>query len=299
MEVACGQCLGCRLDRARMWAARICHEASLYEHTGGNIFLTLTYRDRNECTSRQLAAGQFVPDNWSLNKSHFQKFMKRLRKRFAGQKIRYFMCGEYGSVCRHSVNLETSPHLECPRGRPHYHAIIFNFTPPDLARITPDPDCDYYASDLVESIWGYGHILIGQVNHHTAAYVARYNLKKITGHDAEKEYLAITDDGEEIHLQPEYNAMSRRPGIAHDWYQQFKGDMFPADETPIVGAGVFHGVPRYYEEKFKEEDPLTVEEMKEVRQAFRDAHAADYTPQRLKDKYKVAKARLELRESKL
>ena len=40
MEVACGQCLGCRLDRSRMWAIRIVHEASLHDD---NCFLTLTY----------------------------------------------------------------------------------------------------------------------------------------------------------------------------------------------------------------------------------------------------------------
>ena len=45
MEVACGQCLGCRLDRSRMWAMRIAHEASLHELDGGNCFITLTYDD--------------------------------------------------------------------------------------------------------------------------------------------------------------------------------------------------------------------------------------------------------------
>ena len=39
MEVACGQCLGCRLDHSRMWAIRIVHEAMLYDE---NSFITLT-----------------------------------------------------------------------------------------------------------------------------------------------------------------------------------------------------------------------------------------------------------------
>ena len=51
MEVACGQCLGCRLDRSRMWAMRIVHESSLYDD---NCFITLTYRDRKECSVSQL-----------------------------------------------------------------------------------------------------------------------------------------------------------------------------------------------------------------------------------------------------
>lgn len=38
--LACGQCIGCRLERARQWAVRIMHEASLYNV---NSFVTLTY----------------------------------------------------------------------------------------------------------------------------------------------------------------------------------------------------------------------------------------------------------------
>ena len=82
MEVACGQCLGCRLDRSRMWAMRIVHESSLYEYSGGNCFVTLTYRDRSECSDSQLADGFFIPSDWSLHRKHFVDFMKRLRKAF-------------------------------------------------------------------------------------------------------------------------------------------------------------------------------------------------------------------------
>jgi len=53
MEVACGQCLGCRVDRSRMWATRIVHESSLHEYTGGNCFVTLTYRDEIVCDEEQ------------------------------------------------------------------------------------------------------------------------------------------------------------------------------------------------------------------------------------------------------
>ena len=60
MEVACGQCLGCRLDRSRMWAMRIVHESSLHESTGGNSFITLTYRDKLKCDKKQLAAGYHI-----------------------------------------------------------------------------------------------------------------------------------------------------------------------------------------------------------------------------------------------
>ena len=111
MEVGCGQCLGCRLDRSRMWAMRIVHESTLHELDGGNCFVTLTYRDRLECSQEQLEKGYHVPDDWSLHKEHFQKFMKRLRKAFHPQKIRFFHCGEYGNICKHGISLEL---VDCP-----------------------------------------------------------------------------------------------------------------------------------------------------------------------------------------
>ena len=99
LQLPCGQCVGCRLERSRQWVVRCIHEASLYEN---NCFLTLTYSD--DC----------LPNGNDLIYRHFQLFMKRLRKRF-GSNIRFYMCGEYGDLF----------------GRPHYHACLFNFDAPD------------------------------------------------------------------------------------------------------------------------------------------------------------------------
>ena len=98
-QVPCGRCIGCRLERSRQWAMRCVHEASLYKN---NCFITLTFND------------YYLPKDGSLHVEHFQKFMKRLRKRF-GSGVRYFQCGEYGELLR----------------RPHYHACLFNFDFPD------------------------------------------------------------------------------------------------------------------------------------------------------------------------
>ena len=80
VTVPCGQCIGCRLERSRQWAIRCTHEASLWEK---NCFITLTYNDEN------------LPKDGSLDVTHFQKFMKRLRKKH-GAGIRFYHCGEYG-----------------------------------------------------------------------------------------------------------------------------------------------------------------------------------------------------------
>ena len=90
MTVPCGKCIGCKLDKARSWAIRCVHEASLYED---NAFITLTYDDSH------------LPPTGSLVKADFQNFMKRLRFHFGGNNIRFYQCGEYGDK-----NLRTAAH---------------------------------------------------------------------------------------------------------------------------------------------------------------------------------------------
>lgn len=65
LELPCGQCMGCKLERSRQWAMRCVHEASQHRD---NCFITLTYDAKN------------LPPDGSLIKSDYQKFMKRLRK---------------------------------------------------------------------------------------------------------------------------------------------------------------------------------------------------------------------------
>ena len=67
----------------------------------------------------------------------------------------------------------------------------------------------------------------------------------------------------------------------------------------MPGYGVIKGMPRYYDELFKIEEPLKMEEIKKVREEFYEAHKEDYTPQRLMDKYIVRKAKLDLRSGVL
>ena len=94
LSLPCGQCVGCRLERSRQWAVRCMHEAQM--HTS-NCFITLTY------------APEHCPKDMSLHYEDFQLFMKRLRKRYTGKTIRFYMAGEYGESF----------------DRPHFHACIF------------------------------------------------------------------------------------------------------------------------------------------------------------------------------
>ena len=304
MEVACGQCLGCRLDYSRMWAMRIVHESTLWEYTGGNSFITLTYRDRYACSIAQLEQGLHVPDDWSLYKSHFQKFMKRLRNYFPDQEIRYFAAGEYGRKCKHGINLEDikCPYL-CNTGRPHFHACLFNCSFPDLTPYQTDGGKTNFTSPMLEKIWGYGFVDVGELNFGSASYTTKYILKKMKIANHPDYYLQTGDYGEAIWLEPEFVLMSRgnasskgqRCGIGAGWYEKFKDDVFPTDEVPVMEQGVMNGVPRYYYDILRDEDPELFEEIRAKRQKYMKENAQEFTYDRLMAKHICKKARLDLK----
>lgn len=251
----CGQCIACRLARSREWAIRCVHEASLYDD---NCFITLTYNDEN------------LPDDLSLRKSDFQKFIKRLRKRFPRSKdnnIRYFHCGEYGEKL----------------SRPHYHACLFNFDFIDKTVWKVENGFRLYTSETLQQLWPYGYSVIGDVTFESAAYVARYILKKVTGDAAPGHY------GDR---QPEYTTMSRRPGIGAKWYEQFKDDLFPHDKVVINGSLVT--VPKFYYQLLALDEPKLNFLLKATRKKLSERNADDNTLKRLMVKEKCLEARLSL-----
>lgn len=261
MTVACGQCVGCRLERSRQWAIRCVHEASLYQD---NCFITLTYDDKN------------LPDDRSLNVEHFQKFMKRLRKKY-GEQIRFYHCGEYGEKL----------------GRPHYHACIFNFNFPDLQLWREFNGQKIYRSPSLEKLWPFGFSTVGTVTFESAAYVARYVMKKQVGKNAKNYYERYDpNSGEVFTLKPEYNTMSRRPGIGKKWYDKFKSDVFPLDEIILKGKKM--RPPRYYDKLYELDsvDDFNKIKLKRIKKAKK--HLTNNTPERNMVKERIAIARLEL-----
>lgn len=214
IDLPCGRCIGCRLERSRQWAVRMTHEASLHEN---NCFITLTY------------SPEYLPENGTLVLEDFQKFMKRLRFEFSGQNIRFFHCGEYGSK----------------NGRPHYHACMFNFDFADKypwRRAQGGEQC--YRSPTLEKLWPYGQSEIGSLTFESAAYVARYITKKITGENADDHYQG---------KKPEYTTMSRRPGIGSGWYDMYSSDLYPSDQCVVRGK--VSKPPKYYDRRYELDSP--------------------------------------------
>ncbi len=247
----------------------------MHSHTNGNSFITLTY-DQDH-----------LPKNGSLQKKHFQDFIKRLRKK-TDQKIKYYHAGEYSPTCRHGFDLEAQKCPLCNLGRPHYHACLFNRSFNDLDAYSQNFGITRYTSPELTELWTQGFVDVGKLEYQSAAYVARYIMKKITGDLAEHHYENISDDGIIQKLEPEYSTMSN--GIGRDWYEEFKGDCYPSDEIPIPGTGVIKKAPRYYDKILEQENPELHEEVKANREKYRLTNQQEYTSERLMDKYKVKKA---------
>lgn len=223
LSIPCGQCIYCRLEHSRQYAVRCTHEASLYSN---NCFLTLTY------------SPQFLPVNSSLDYDAPVLFMKRLRKQF-GEKIRSFGCAEYGEKL----------------SRPHYHLCIFNFDFPDKKLWAKNNENNLYTSEKLQALWPYGHSTIGDLTFESAAYVARYVTKKITGERAEKHYESICPrTGEIFEKLPERSiAVSRRPGIGKAWLDQNAKFIF--DHDFVVMRGHKQRPPKYYDRLLAIADP--------------------------------------------
>lgn len=278
MAVACGSCLGCRIDHSRMWAMRAVHEAGLHEDSHGNCFLTLTYDDEH------------VPDHWNLHYEHVQGFLKRLRARYSDRRIKFLCCGEYGNVCPHG---KVEACAGCGVGRPHYHLLLFNHRFEDAVPYGSRNGEQYFYSQKAEAIWGHGFVSVGELTFQSAAYVARYSLKKVNGDRAAEHYVRTTVDGELVRVKPEIFKMStgrrKGEGIGAAWFQTYKEDFLPADKSPVPGRGTINKVPRYYEKIFAETDPELLERVKAERMAYKRKHPQEFTDERLRSKYLVKK----------
>lgn len=294
MQLPCGKCAGCLLDRSRDWALRCVHEASFYDD---NCFLTLTFSP--EC----------INSEGTLERCDFVNFMKRLRKRVVWKGIgpleadktrfvRYFHCGEYGSTGH----------------RPHHHALLFNYRPPDLQFWSSRDGVILYRSELIEECWSIpiqardhvwyepefiwerngkyyvkqGYCLVGDVTWESAAYCARYVLKKQFGVE---NYESVDEEtGEVLCRIPEYCSMSNRPGLGREWCETFWTDLYPKNYMYHRGRKV--RPPKYYDKILEGLEPETLERVRrERRKKARELSKQD--PQRLRDAEKVKLRQLE------
>ena len=255
----CGQCLGCRLEYSRQWAMRCALEASQYEH---NYFLTLTYDGKflplNAVAKINRSTGEVTTELKStLVKRHVQLFMKRLRKyikaKYGHTGVRFYACGEYGSK----------------NGRAHYHLILFN-CPLELEFFNAKDGFTYYTSPDISKTWvtgkddpveglEFGFHLVSEFTFDTAAYVARYMLKKHKG----------LDSGyyEENGIAPEFTTCSRRPGIGRAFFDANVDKIYDFDSItiPQLNGSLTCKPPKYYDKILAEKYPEIMEQVKGIR----------------------------------
>lgn len=229
----CGTCIGCRLEKSAQWAARFMHEKKAWPCA---TFLTLTYDEKN------------VPENRSLKKDHLKVFFRDLHSKlhyYGLGKYRRFGVGEYGEKTQ----------------RPHYHAVIFGGS---LDRSTKNYKRDeaepsrsgspQWTHELITSVWPSGIHRLSEVSYESAAYVARYALKKITGPLAQTHYGL---------REPEFQLPSK--GIGKSWFDAFQTDAYPADQIVLTspsGKAREMMPPRYYDRLLEKSNPWLYAETK-------------------------------------
>ncbi len=236
MELPCGRCNGCRISKSKEWAIRCVHEANLHQY---NDFITLTYNNNN------------LPHDYGLNHLHYQKFIRKLRDR-TNKKIRYYMCGEYGNATAENNYI----------ARPHFHAILFGYQYPDRKNHKVRRGNQTYLSELLSEDWGKGYIETSDVTFKSAAYVARYIIKK-QKKDSENLIIFDQDTGEVTGRRiPEYTHMSLKPGIGRKYFDMHMMDNY---DYVMIKPGEKMEVPKYYKEALKKEHPILAETLRLAR----------------------------------
>lgn len=268
--IPCGQCIECRLQYSRDWATRIMLEkengynCNFNEYgpyicrpypDGTTWFLTLTYADEYLPTYKTFSeeTGEIL-EGISLKTEDLQKFWKRLRKAYPQMKIKYLACGEYGKQTQ----------------RPHYHAIVFGLPleQEDFKKVGMNNlNQPTWELEKLSSIWGEGFVNIGRVTWESAAYVARYTLKKATNkQDKQWDYA----NGR----LPEYINMSN--GIGKEYFLINKEKIYQTDSVPIKNkkTGVNVKPPKSFDRLLKESDQKLYEDIKYKRKKNGQAQEA-------------------------
>lgn len=124
IRIPCGKCYHCRMTHINEWVTRMYAHLEDYKNV---YFITLTYRPiyhkddpKSQLLLNRLQDAIYHYDGFNSNKkrcyspcllvkSHYQKFLKRLRYNTGISDLTYCLSGEYGENY----------------GRPHFHFILF------------------------------------------------------------------------------------------------------------------------------------------------------------------------------
>lgn len=173
VQVPCGQCPACQINKASEWATRLYLEAKKHKYY---YFITLTYNEEALKTDRDF-------------KKDIQLFMKRIRKKLDLKDIKYF------------ANFELGEHTK----RPHWHMIMYfdKEFKDKLTWLKKTGENNYYSSEKIQEAWrnGYDVTCISHKPDGALKYVSSYVCKKAgdkTGIHLQSKGLGIAEK-KEIH----------------------------------------------------------------------------------------------------
>lgn len=231
-------------------------EAAQYS---ANAFVTLTYDDAFlplTCTMLPTLVPEH-PKNW----------LKRLRKHFPPEHVRFYLAGEYGDE----------------NFRPHYHVALFNVPTCARGRTRRRPGSSRpiwrgccASCELVGETWGFGDVDLGILEDHSAQYVAGYVLKKMT-------------HAQDPRLQgryPEFSRQSNRNGgLGKDamWEVASQLMRFNLDSTQVdVPSTLRHGAKerplgRYLQQQLRK----MIGKDEKAPEAIKQKYAAEMLPLRI------------------
>lgn len=275
LTIPCRRCRGCRLEHSRQWAVRIMHEAAMHQD---NSFISLTYDEDH------------LPDMGTLVVEDFQNFMKRLRQHLYREAkktdpnaerpvVRFYHAGEYGDKTK----------------RPHYHAALFGLDFGDKTPWSKRGEHQTWRSETLEKLWPCGQSEIGTLTFESAAYIARYIMKKQNGKNKSRYEKMNRETGEIIALKSEYSTMSRNKGLGASWLEKFRNEVYPNDEIIINGRTA--KPPRFYDLALANENPDLFDKIRAYRREAR--RPAEETPDRLAAREKIAEAQANLKRRPL
>lgn len=300
ITIPCGQCIGCRLDKSREWATRCVLESQLHPE---NSFITLTFNDLSLNENRSLDKADFKKFMKRLRKKMISYHKKTripgtnkwkqstIKNHYpVGHQIRYFHCGEYGDgldrphhhAALFNLQFPDEKYYKTKKGVKLYRSEILEKL---WSRKVEDHEkeqiMDFNNSLLVtgrESIIfkkydfkekkevlyvKLGFCTIGEVNYKSAAYIARYVMKKwskdkLKGEDL-YEAMRNSEDYKKNHYKgktEEYITMSRRPAIGKEWYEKhYKSDVYNKDYFHVKnGIKLIKARPPKYFDKLYEVD---------------------------------------------
>lgn len=273
MEMPCGKCKACVLQKRKDWTTRISHEMEMHD-CDFCCMVTLTYDENNVPFCRDVESPVVRRSDISFTDGYsrtllprdVQLFMKRLRRwldyvpckkscnrdHLESGNLRYFAVGEYGSKT----------------GRPHYHILLFGWCPSDLEYFFTRNGHEIFRSKQIEQLWTLGYSTVQRVGVGCAKYVARYVSKKF-GDDA------VAKEGKRI---PEFYLQScRNGGIGSLYFDAYWSWIIEHNFVSVRSTRGFYkqSIPSYYIRRLRKMHPDFYVKFRDERIAFFEGKILD------------------------